>query len=100
MLRPHIALATLLVFSAICVLGLGAQNRPDLSQAPVSPDVQFDPNGAIHSGPQAIPFPPLASAASREAYIWLLKYAKEGQPSDPKEFAAWFSNDVPALFAR
>src|SRR3954471_7014628 len=98
MLR-NLKLALLLGF-AILETRATAQTKPDLSQAPASPQVQFDPSGAIHSGPQTIAFPPLASDASREAYRWLLRYAEEGQPSDPQEFASWFGNHVPALFAR
>src|SRR5262249_46776928 len=75
MLDLHIKTILLLFASAALATASSAQTKPGLSQSPVSPQVQFDPDGVIHWGPRTIPFPPLASAASRDAYVWLLRYA-------------------------
>jgi epsilon-lactone hydrolase len=97
--RRFVMAAVLNLFAGVAISGW-AQTNTDFGRAPVSPAVQFDPDGAIHWGPRTIPFPPLASAASRDAYVWLLRYARDGQPTDPQEFAKWFSGHVPGLFAR
>lgn len=93
--------AAFLVIAALVTAGTAqSPNRTELSQAPVSPEVQVDMDGTVHWGARTIPFAPLASGESRKAYMWLVRYALEGQPSDPTEFARWFAGHVPALFAR
>jgi epsilon-lactone hydrolase len=76
-----------------------AQENTDISRAPLSPEVSFDADGTIHLGARTIPFPTLASAQAKEAYLWLLKYARDGQPTDPQQFVKWFADHVPMLFA-
>ncbi len=78
-----------------------AQDNGDLSQAPISPKVKVDQDATVHSGPRTIPFARYVSRESRDAYMALIDSdLNTGQPSDPKEYAAWSTKHVQALFAR
>jgi len=78
-----------------------AQDKSDLSQAPMSPDVKVDADATIHSGSRTIPFPHFASPESRNDYMALINSAlNSGQPTDPKEYPAWAAKRLQTLFER
>jgi epsilon-lactone hydrolase len=90
-------LAVLLSTSAVCL----AQNKPDLSQAPVPPQVEVDPDATLHWGPRTIPFARYASPESRAAYMALVNSAIHAdQPTETKEYLTWAAAKVQNLFAR
>jgi monoterpene epsilon-lactone hydrolase len=100
--RMVMATLTIVVMGILIAAAPWAQGQStnDLSQAPLTPQVKVDDDGTVHWGPRTIPFAPLASTEAKQAYIWLVRFALDGQPTDAKEFGPWFANHVPALFAR
>jgi monoterpene epsilon-lactone hydrolase len=99
--RWTILLAAAIPAIAALLAANAAQQNGDRAQAPLSPAVTVDSDATIHWGPRTIPFARYVSRESREAYMALVDSAVNGgQPSDPKEYAAWSAKHVQALFAR
>lgn len=99
--RRAIPLAAAVTIIATLIAANAAQDRGDLSQAPLSPAVRVDRDATVHWGPRTIPFAHYASRESKDAYMALIDSAlNSGQPSDPKEYGPWAAKHVQALFAR
>src|SRR5271166_3577197 len=96
-----ILLAATTTIIAVSIAARPAQDNGDLSQAPISPAVRVERDATAHWGPRTIPFPHSVSRESRDAYMALIDSAlNAGQPSDPKEYAAWSAKRIQTLFAR
>jgi hypothetical protein len=96
-----ILLAAVVIVIAAMIAANAAQENGDLLQSPLSPAVRVDRDATVHWGPRTIPFARYVSRESRDAYMALVDSAlNNGQPSDPKEYAAWSAKHVQALFAQ
>ncbi len=96
-----ILLAAATTLMAALIVARAAQDNGNLSQAPIAPKVQVDPDATAHFGPRTIPFARYVSRESRDAYMALINSdLNTGQPSDPKEYGAWSTKHVQELFAR
>jgi monoterpene epsilon-lactone hydrolase len=94
-------LAVAISFMAMAAPDCFAQDKPSLSQAPISPEVSVEHDATVHWGPRTIPFPRYASLKSRDAYMALIDSAIHAdQPTDPKEYGPWAAKHVRDLFAR
>jgi hypothetical protein len=75
------------LFRMFAVQTYSAQDKLNLSQASISPEVKVDRGRHASLGPRTIPYPTYASQESRQAYMALVDPAlNAGQPTDPKEY--------------